>query len=156
MSVRILKPLALSAIIATAAFTAPTTAKAGDGGDILAGAIIGATAGIIIGGIAAESHRHSHSYGYYDPPPYRPYRRPARVYEKHIYYEDAEDYGDEYEAPAYAYRERRYYRNHRRASYGAPRPWTKAWYRYCSNKYRSFDPGDGTFQPYEGPRRLCR
>ena len=40
--------------------------------------------------------------------------------------------------------------------YGSPRPWTREWYRYCSARYRSFDPGSGTFQPYHGPRQLCR
>jgi len=40
-------------------------------------------------------------------------------------------------------------------AYG-PRPWTRDWYQYCSARYRSFDPGSGTFQPYNGPRQLCR
>jgi len=39
---------------------------------------------------------------------------------------------------------------------GSPEPWTEEWYAYCSAKYRSFDPADGTFQPYNGPRRRCR
>ena len=38
----------------------------------------------------------------------------------------------------------------------APQPWTREWYQYCSQRYRSFDPGSGTFQPYNGPRRMCR
>lgn len=38
----------------------------------------------------------------------------------------------------------------------APAPWSPAWYRYCTHKYRSFDPRSGTFQPYNGPRRFCR
>ena len=38
----------------------------------------------------------------------------------------------------------------------APPPWSPAWYNYCSHKYRSFDPRSGTFQPYYGPRQLCR
>ncbi|SJZ63180.1 BA14K family protein [Consotaella salsifontis] len=41
-------------------------------------------------------------------------------------------------------------------AYGRPAPWTSEWYRYCSARYRSFDPGSGTFQPYNGPRQLCR
>jgi len=49
--------------------------------------------------------------------------------------------------------------------YGAPRyaapaygvrPWTRDWYAYCANRYRSFDARSGTFQPYNGPRQLCR
>lgn len=38
----------------------------------------------------------------------------------------------------------------------APDPFTDEWYDYCADKYRSFDPETGTFQPYEGPRKLCR
>lgn len=37
----------------------------------------------------------------------------------------------------------------------APPPWSPEWYSYCARKYRSFDAGSGTFQPYRGPRRLC-
>ncbi|MEN3792071.1 BA14K family protein [Fulvimarina sp. MAC3] len=40
--------------------------------------------------------------------------------------------------------------------YGAPRPWTGEWYRYCAARYRSFDARSGTFQPYHGPRQICR
>ncbi|MEO1199542.1 MAG: BA14K family protein [Pseudomonadota bacterium] len=38
----------------------------------------------------------------------------------------------------------------------APEPFSREWYAYCSAKYRSFDAATGTFQPYHGPRRLCR
>lgn len=37
-----------------------------------------------------------------------------------------------------------------------PAPWTPDWYAYCASKYRSFDRYSGTYQPYYGPRRLCR
>jgi hypothetical protein len=37
-----------------------------------------------------------------------------------------------------------------------PPAWTREWYAYCASKYRSFDPPSGTFQPYYGPRQLCR
>lgn len=40
--------------------------------------------------------------------------------------------------------------------YAAPAPWTPDWYAYCASKFRSFDPHSGTFQPYNGPRRLCQ
>ncbi|WP_244631022.1 BA14K family protein [Aureimonas sp. ME7] len=44
--------------------------------------------------------------------------------------------------------------------YAAPayraEPWSREWYRYCAARYRSFDPGSGTFQPYNGPRQFCR
>ncbi|MBP0614777.1 BA14K family protein [Jiella mangrovi] len=38
----------------------------------------------------------------------------------------------------------------------APRPGSRAWYRYCAAKYRSFDARSGTYQPYHGKRRRCR
>ncbi|WP_058600670.1 BA14K family protein [Aureimonas ureilytica] len=51
-----------------------------------------------------------------------------------------------------------------KAEYGAqpnaassrPAPFSGAWYRYCETRYRSFDRESGTFQPSNGPRRLCR
>ncbi|RFC66039.1 BA14K family protein [Fulvimarina endophytica] len=39
---------------------------------------------------------------------------------------------------------------------GGIQPWTGEWYRYCAARYRSFDARSGTFQPYHGPRQLCR
>ncbi|NDW03465.1 BA14K family protein [Jiella sp. 40Bstr34] len=61
-----------------------------------------------------------------------------------------------YYDPYYDYGPRPLYRIHpQRVRYG-PRPYTRAWYRYCNARYRSFDARSGTFQPYHGPRRLCR
>ena len=53
--------------------------------------------------------------------------------------------------------EPRYYRSGPR--YSASRGYafrSRDWYEYCSSRYRSFDPRSGTFQPYHGPRQLCR
>ncbi len=36
-----------------------------------------------------------------------------------------------------------------------PAPWTPAWYAYCAEKYRSFDPRSGTFMGYDGHRHMC-
>lgn len=68
--------------------------------------------------------------------------------------------------PRYIYREQPryyrdapvYYRPAPRAVYAGGRyePWSRSWYNYCSARYRSFDPGSGTFQPYNGPRQFCR
>ena len=38
----------------------------------------------------------------------------------------------------------------------APEPFTDDWYAYCTSKYNTFDPQTGTFQPFEGPRKLCK
>jgi hypothetical protein len=39
---------------------------------------------------------------------------------------------------------------------GLYEPWTPEWFEYCENRYVSFTPSDGTFQPNNGPRKLCR
>jgi ribonucleotide reductase alpha subunit len=39
---------------------------------------------------------------------------------------------------------------------GLYEPWSPEWFEYCDERYQSFDETDGTFQPFEGPRRLCR
>lgn len=92
------------------------------------GAVAAAIAGIAIGAIIAGTAARRHDY----------------------YYEDRY-----YSAPPPP---PRYYRAPppRRSYSYAPKPWTPAWYSYCTSKYRSFDPRSGTFQPYHGPRRLCR
>jgi len=40
--------------------------------------------------------------------------------------------------------------------YYRPEPWTPEWYRYCSSKYRSFNPNTGYFVTYSGYRKFCR
>lgn len=41
--------------------------------------------------------------------------------------------------------------------YRAPRrSFSAAHHGWCSARYRSYRASDGTFQPYHGPRRLCR
>ncbi len=37
-----------------------------------------------------------------------------------------------------------------------PKPWTRAWYRYCADKYRSFNPNTGKYLTYSGRYRMCR
>jgi hypothetical protein len=36
------------------------------------------------------------------------------------------------------------------------RPWTKAWYRYCAKRYRSFNPRTGYYRTYRGRLVFCR
>ena len=130
-----LKGIAVATVLSVGALTLATPAEAGrrhhrNHGGTAAAIVLGLGAAAIIAG----SHRRSHSYGYgYAPRYYAPPRR--------SYY---------YSAPP-----RPYYGPTSYSSY-APAPWTPAWYSYCSHKYRSFDPRSGTFQPYNGPRRLCR
>ncbi|TLX17276.1 BA14K family protein [Rhizobium sp. MHM7A] len=39
--------------------------------------------------------------------------------------------------------------------YGFIRPWSPEWYRWCSNRYRSFDPRTGTFIATDGVLQFC-
>ena len=34
-------------------------------------------------------------------------------------------------------------------------PWTRGWYEYCSDRYRSFNPDSGTFVGYDGREHFC-
>jgi BA14K-like protein len=34
-------------------------------------------------------------------------------------------------------------------------PWTRDWYRYCSDRYRSFNPETGTYRGYDGRNHFC-
>ena len=46
-----------------------------------------------------------------------------------------------YAEPSYSYR---------------PAPWSPAWYDYCSDRYRSFNPRTGYFKGYDGEYHFCR
>lgn len=37
-----------------------------------------------------------------------------------------------------------------------PAAWTPAWYSYCSNRYRSFNPHTGYFTAYSGAQVFCQ
>lgn len=38
---------------------------------------------------------------------------------------------------------------------GSYEPWSQSWYRYCSNKYRSFNASTGTYRGYDGRDHFC-
>jgi len=38
---------------------------------------------------------------------------------------------------------------------GAIEPWSDGWYRYCANRYRSFNASTGTFRGYDGRDHFC-
>lgn len=38
---------------------------------------------------------------------------------------------------------------------GGLEPWSRDWYRYCADRYRTFDPRTGTYMSYEGVRNFC-
>lgn len=128
------------ALAATAMATLP--AQAGDwrwrhhhhgGGDAVAAGIVGLAAGALIGGALASQ-----------PPP------PPSDY-----------YYDDYGEPAYVVHRRPVLRpapvrNYPVVTYhGGIEPWTRDWYKYCSDRYRSFDARTGTFTGYDGEQHFC-
>ncbi|WP_019171333.1 BA14K family protein [Pseudaminobacter salicylatoxidans] len=100
-------------------------------GDIVAAGVLG----LAVGALAAGAANAASQPRYYEPV-------------------------DPYYAPDYVYAEPRY-RYVRRPTpvyvdrYGALEPWTPEWYRYCSDRYRSFNPRSGTFTGYDGLQHFC-
>ncbi|MFC3076302.1 BA14K family protein [Shinella pollutisoli] len=65
-----------------------------------------------------------------------------RYVEREIYVEP-----DYYPEPRVVYR--------RPAVVPSYEPWTQSWYRYCTQRYRSFNPETGTFVGYDGREHFC-
>ncbi|MCO4315830.1 BA14K family protein [Phyllobacterium sp. 21LDTY02-6] len=128
--------LAILATAVVATVVAPLSSASADhhrwrrhhhrgGGDALAAGAIGLAAGALIGGALAQPREPEVVYRDYDDR--RVYREPVRVYR-------------EVRAPRY---------------YGSAEPWSREWYRYCSDRYRSFNPETGTFRGYDGRDYFC-
>ncbi|MFP1632323.1 BA14K family protein [Zhengella sp. ZM62] len=98
-------------------------------------AIVAGIAGLAIGAMIADSYTRSRAVPYddrYDD--FAPARDPG-------YYPPAPARNpDVVYAPRQA---------------GGAEPWSREWYRYCENRYRSFDAGSGTFMGYDGKRHFC-
>ncbi|WP_275783855.1 BA14K family protein [Pararhizobium gei] len=95
-------------------------------GDAAALGALGLATGVIIGGAIASQPR----------------------YQERVYIDPEPDY----------YEPRPVYRRARPVvvqSYGSLEPWTPAWHRYCSQRYRSFDSRSGTFVGYDGREHFC-
>ena len=131
---RIFKTAILSAAIAATTLATLPAANADEwrhhrhhgNGDAVAAGVLGLAAGALIGGALANSRP---SYGYYGPG-YDDYYRPAPV--RRYYAQPQVVYADRY-----------------------ARPWTRAWYEYCSDRYRSFDARSGTFIGNDGEEHFC-
>jgi hypothetical protein len=140
----------LAAAVTLTPMAAATQAEAGDryyrhhhrGDDALALGVIGLATGVIVGSALAN------------PPPQRRVYvdRPVSVYDEPGYYVD--DYPPP--PPRHTYRPRPVYQQPRPVvqSYGIE-PWTGAWYDYCAERYRSFNPRTGTFVGYDGRTHFC-
>lgn len=133
---RIFKTIILSAAVAATTLSALPAAEAGERWRRYdrhhsnnGGEILAAGAlGLMAGALIAGSANRPqpvYDYDYYEP------RQQPRTY-----YRPAPQ-------PVYA-----------RGGY-AMEPWTPEWYRYCSDRYRSFKPRSGTFTGYDGVERFC-
>ena len=118
--------------------------------------------------------RHAHKRGYNRHTYKRGYHRASRVYGPRLYgrgYALRGCYGA-YCARPYRYAHRGYYpkpfygpsiyqRYYGRMAYYRPYAGvrvshSRAHYRYCNRRYRSYRVSDNSFQPYHGPRKACR
>jgi hypothetical protein len=133
---RILKTAILSVGIAATTLATFSAANADDwrwhhrhhgghGGDALAAGVVGLAAGALIGSALSN------------PGP--------------RYYDRADDDGY-YDRPV-----RRYYVQQPRVVYADryAEPWTRGWYEYCSDRYRSFNSRTGTFTGNDGDQHFC-
>ncbi|CAN0655768.1 BA14K family protein [uncultured Nitratireductor sp.] len=146
---RILKTGILSLAVAATTLGAISTADAGhrnrhrhNNNDAIAAGVLGLAAGAIVGGLLSDSRRGDERV-YIDPP-----RRPR--------YPDYQPVYRDYYPSAPAYRERPAYRQRPVQYRSSMEPWSREWFRYCSNRYRSFDGRTGTFMGYDGNRHFCQ
>ncbi|EPE97860.1 BA14K family protein [Rhizobium grahamii] len=131
---RFAKALLMTATAAALTVSSIGVASAGDwhrhhhgGDDALVGGAVGLATGLIVGSAIASAPRYDEPR--YIDPPYEPAYEDAPVYRA---------------APA------RYYR-----PVADVEPWTPQWERYCSYRYRSFDPRSGTYIGYDGRSHFC-
>jgi hypothetical protein len=136
---RLFKLTILSAALAATTLAAIPGAEAGDrwrhrhndNGDLVAAGVLGLAVGALAAGAATASPR------YYEPAP--------RYYEPDYVYVE----------PRYNYRRVRPARVYVDDYAGSLEPWTPELYRYCENRYRSFNPRSGTFTGYDGVQHFC-
>ncbi|OCP09231.1 MULTISPECIES: BA14K family protein [unclassified Ensifer] len=133
--------------IAAAAMVIPTFGAAQAGGryhdhdDAWAAGAAGLVAGALIGGAIASQPRYNGGYNervYIDPEPEYDYYEPRPVYRARPVYQARPVVVDSYGG-----------------GYRSLEPWTPSWYRYCSQRYRSFNPDNGTFRGYNGRSYFC-
>ncbi len=114
--------------IATAAGAIATTTTTAHANEYVAGAV-GFVAGTIVGSALTQAHQPRVIYHH---------QRPGVVHVRPTY------------------QQRVVYRQRPVVVHTRPQPWTAAWYSYCSNRYRSFNPNTGYFLAYSGQYRFCR
>ncbi|MBN9221119.1 MAG: BA14K family protein [Mesorhizobium sp.] len=137
---RIFKTAVLSAAVVATTLATFSAANADDWrrwhgrgghhhGDAVAAGVLGLAAGALIVGALANQQPPppDYDYDYYD----RDVRvRPAPI--RRYYAEPQVVYADRY-----------------------AEPWTRGWYEYCSDRYRTFNARTGTFTGNDGEQHFC-
>ena len=142
---RIFKTAVLSAAMAATMLVALPTANADEwrhhrhhgNGDAIAAGVLGLAAGALIGGALANDRPPPDANRYYDDGYYNDgyYDREVRVRPapvRRYYVEPRVVYADRY-----------------------AEPWTRDWYEYCSDRYRTFNSRTGTFTGNDGEQHFC-
>lgn len=145
---KIINSFVIAASIAAIGVTSVSTAHAHDihvkhyhqkhvkrqhnGNNAVVWGIIGLAAGAIIAGSANNHSSH------------------RRVIAPQRHYPGANHYP---QAPRHSYQQKRRYHHTQHAQ--GYEPWSRGWYQYCDNRYRSFNPQTGTFRGYDGKDHFC-
>jgi len=142
---RIFKTAVLSAAMAATMLVALPAANADEwrhhrhhgNGDAIAAGVLGLAAGALIGGALANDRPPPDANRYYDDGYYNDgyYDRDVRVRPapvRRYYVEPRVVYADRY-----------------------AEPWTRDWYEYCSDRYRTFNSRTGTFTGNDGEQHFC-
>jgi hypothetical protein len=142
---RIFKTAVLSAAMAATMLVALPAANADEwrhhrhhgNGDAIAAGVLGLAAGALIGGALANDRPPPDANRYYDDGYYNDgyYDREVRVRPapvRRYYVQPRVVYADRY-----------------------AEPWTRAWYEYCSDRYRTFNSRTGTFTGNDGEQHFC-
>lgn len=104
-------------------------ARHGSNGDLLAAGIVGLAVGALAAGAIGAGRE--------EPVYVNPYRHPRPQPDRdYVIDEPVDVVVDDLDEPSYE-------------------PWSRAWFRYCSERYRSFDPETGTYVGYDGRERFC-
>ena len=125
---RVIRNAAVALLSLATVATAVTSAEAGRRERNFVGGVVAGIAGAAIVSGIARAHQPYYAPGYYQQPTYY--------------------------APVYA-EPRVVYVEPRRVARRAARRANNAHLDWCFARYRSYDAGSNTYQPYNGPRRQC-
>jgi hypothetical protein len=98
-------------------------------GALVAAGVLGLALGALAVGAATSND---------EPVEVNPYRHPRPRPDRDIVYGEMTELVDGQEAYGPAFE-----------------PWSRSWFRYCEQRYRSFDPETGTYMGYDGRSHFC-